>query len=169
LAWLLSGESVIDVRAIGHVLIYSLGYLLAPPPLIQILTNTKAPYNVSVPTASIAAAAVSDAGLAVMHKSVATLNANRDYLLETLPTIPSIGKILGGNHANFVLVQVLDGPDGNVSNKRAVEVYKTMAESRGVVVRYRGGEIGCEGCLRVTVGTRTECEEVIKQLKDLLA
>lgn len=152
-----------------YKLIISLGYLLAPPPLVQILTNTKAPYNISVPTASIAASAVSDAGLAVMHQSVESLNSNRDYLLETLPTIPSVGKILGGNHANFVLVQILDGSQGKVSNKRAVDVYKTMAETRGVVVRYRGGEIGCEGCLRITVGTKKECEEVVKQLKDLLA
>jgi histidinol-phosphate aminotransferase len=43
-----------------------------------------------------------------------------------------------------------------------------MAENRGVVVRYRGGEIGCEGCLRVTVGTEEECETVLKQLGDLL-
>lgn len=104
-----------------------------------------------------------------MTEITSTLIENRSYLLEQLPTIPSIGKILGANQANFILVQVLDKPDGAVSNKRALGVYKTMAESRGVVVRYRGGEIGCEGCLRITVGTRDECEELLKQLRDLLA
>jgi histidinol-phosphate aminotransferase len=144
-----------------------LGYLLAPPPLIQILTNTKAPYNISLPTASLAQQAVSTAGLVSMANAVSTLNANRVKLIEGLKALPSIGAILGGNHANFVMAQVINS-EGKPCNKRAVEVYKNMAENRGVVVRYRGGEIGCEGCLRVTVGTEEECETVLKQLGDLL-
>lgn len=144
--------------------------MLAPPPLVQILTNTKAPYNVSVPTAAIAASALTDEGLAAKDETVETLNANRSLLLKELPKIPGIGKILGGNDANFVLVQILDKADGGKpDNTRAVSVYKTMAESRGVVVRFRGGEIGCEGCLRITVGTKDECEAVLKQLRELLA
>lgn len=145
-----------------------LGYLLAPPPLIQILTNTKAPYNVSVPTASIAAQAVSPAGLSSMQRTVETLISNRDYLISELKSIPAVGRIIGGNHANFVLCEILDGPDGKPSNERAVKTYKEMAEHRGVVVRFRGHEIGCEGCFRITVGTREECETLIKQLKELL-
>jgi len=143
-----------------------LGYLLAPPPLIQILTNTKAPYNISLPTASLASQAVSEAGLASMGKSVDTLNSNRKKLIDGLKEIPGVGAILGGNHANFVMAQIIK--DGKPSNERAVSVYKTMAEHRGVVVRYRGGEIGCEGCLRVTVGSEEEVEAVLKQLGELL-
>ncbi|KAK1924814.1 putative histidinol-phosphate transaminase [Papiliotrema laurentii] len=145
-----------------------LGYLLAPPPLVQILTNTKAPYNISLPTASLALSAVSSEGLASMASAVDTLNKNRDALIQGLREIPAIGEILGGNHANFVLAQVLD-ESGRPSNTRAVEVYRTMAESRGVVVRYRGNEKGCEGCLRVTVGTEEECRQAVDQMKQLLA
>jgi histidinol-phosphate aminotransferase len=149
------------------ILTFRLGYLLAPPPLIQILTNTKAPYNISLPTASLASQAVSSAGLESMASAVQTLNKNRDTLIAGLKEIPGIGAILGGNHANFVMAQVVD-KDGKPSNERAVKAYKTMAEQRGVVVRYRGGEIGCEGCLRVTVGTEEEVETALTQLRDLL-
>lgn len=145
-----------------------LGYLLAAPPLIQILTNTKAPYNVSLPTASLASEAVSTAGLVSMANAVSTLNTNRTRLIDGLNAIPGIGRILGANDANFVLAQVVDS-EGKASNPRAQEVYKTMAEHRGVVVRYRGSEKGCEGCLRVTVGTDTEVENALGQLKDLLS
>ena len=145
-----------------------LGYLLAPPPLVQILTNTKAPYNVSLPTAAIALQAVSTQGLAVMSKSVSILNDNRATLIDALQTVDGLGKILGGNHANFVLVQVLDKETKKPSSKRAHEIYLAMAETRGVVVRYRGNEIGCEGCLRITVGTAAECDEVIAKLRELL-
>ncbi|KAK8869800.1 histidinol-phosphate transaminase [Kwoniella newhampshirensis] len=144
-----------------------LGYLIAPPPLVQILTNTKAPYNVSLPTASLAASAVSTEGLATMSRSVATLNLNRKALIEGLKDTKGVGRILGGNHANFVLAEILDS-EGKPSNQKAVEVYKTMAESKGVVVRFRGSERGCEGCLRITVGTEEECKEAVKQLAALL-
>lgn len=144
----------------------SLGYLLAPPPLIQILTNTKAPYNISLPTASLAQQAVSTPGLVQMANAVSTLNANRTKLIDGLKSISGIGSILGGNHANFVMAQVTK--DGKPSNERAVSVYKNMAEHRGVVVRYRGSEVGCEGCLRITVGTEEEVAAVLKQLGELL-
>lgn len=68
------------------------------------------------------------------------------------------------------MVQVLkrEGQDGEVSNERALRVYKRLAEREGVVVRFRGNEVGCEGCLRITVGTKTECEEVLRKLREVL-
>jgi histidinol-phosphate aminotransferase len=144
-----------------------LGYLLAPPPLVQILTNTKAPYNISLPTACLARSALSIPGITAMANGVYTLNTNRQILIDELEKIPRMGKILGGNDANFVLVQVLN-KEGKPDNVEAAMVYKTMAESRGVVVRFRGGEKGCEGCLRITVGTETEVREAVKQIEALL-
>jgi histidinol-phosphate aminotransferase len=47
-------------------------------------------------------------------------------------------------------------------------VYKALAEENGVVVRYRGGEMGCQGCLRITVGTEEENEVVLSKLGDVL-
>ena len=143
-----------------------LGYLLAPPPLIQILCNTKAPYNISLPTATLAQAAVSPPGLEAMSSAVKTLNHNRELLTNGLTKLEGVGRILGGNEANFVLVEILDG--GKASNEKATRIYKTMAESRGVVVRFRGNEIGCEGCLRITVGTEEECAMAIERLAELL-
>jgi histidinol-phosphate aminotransferase len=144
------------------------GYLLAAPELIQILTNAKAPYNVSLPTASLALASFSKEGLAVWESNTKTLNANRAKLVEGLKSILSVGEVLGGNDANFVLVQILDGPGGKPSNDRAKAVYTEMAENRGVVVRFRGTEIGCEGCLRITVGTEEESVTAVERLRELL-
>lgn len=132
------------------------------------MTNTKAPYNVSLPTASIALSALSIQGVAVMSRAVATLNDNRTALISGLKETKGVGRILGECHANFVLAEVLDG-EGKPSNPKAVEVYKAMAESKGVVVRFRGTEPGCEGCLRITVGTVSECKEAVEQLRGLLA
>jgi histidinol-phosphate aminotransferase len=147
-----------------------LGYALANPALVQVMTNTKAPYNISKPTATLALSSLSSSGLSVLRSNVLKLNASRSQLIQSLTAIPSIGRVLGGNDANFVLVEVLDGPkpDGKPSNERAMAAYKKMAEELGVVVRFRGNELGCKGCLRITVGTEKECEVVVQRLKDFL-
>lgn len=135
------------------------------------MTNTKAPYNISKPTATLALSSVSPRGISILHENITTLNECRTQLINALQGVPGIGDILGGNDANFVLVQVLDKPreqGGRPSNPRAVAAYKQMAEKMGLVVRFRGNEKGCEGCLRITVGSAEECEAVVERLKKIL-
>lgn len=83
-----------------------------------------------------------------------------------------MGKVLGTNDANFILMQVVSSSDGKTpDSQRANKVYKAMAElpeGKGVVVRYRGSEVGCEGCLRITVGSKDECDELLRTLKGVL-
>lgn len=144
-----------------------LGFLIGSPELVQILTNAKAPYNVSLPTASIGLQALSAEGLAVMAKNTEILNANRAVLIEEVKKVPNVGEVLGGNDANFILVQILT--DGKPDSARAKAVYTEMAENKGVVVRFRGTEIGCEGVLRITVGTEDENKLLLQRLRELLA
>ena len=56
--------------------------------------------------------------------------------------------------ANFFLVEI----------PHAKTIYLHMAD-RGVVVRYRGSELHCSNCLRVTVGTEEENEQLITLLR----
>ncbi|KAF5351250.1 hypothetical protein D9756_008449 [Leucocoprinus leucothites] len=146
-----------------------LGIALAQPPLIQILSNTKAPYNISTPTAHLALSALSPQSLAGMQSKVSTLISNRSSLLTKLfsdeITKKNLGTPIGAGHANFIMVPVLsrDG-SGKVDNKRAERVYKTLAEENGLVVRFRGNEVGCEACLRITIGTEEENEVVVRRL-----
>ncbi len=132
------------------------------------MLNTKAPYNISKPTASLALSSLSSAGLSVLRQNVTALNRSRTQLIAELRALPAIGRILGGNDANFVMAEVL-GTDGRPDNARALAAYKTMAESLGVVVRFRGNEKGCLACLRITVGTEAECAAVIEKLGGFLA
>jgi len=75
--------------------------------------------------------------------------------------------ILGKPHANFLLVQIgsKEEQGREPDNERSEKIYKWMAEKDQVVVRFRGNELGCKGCLRVTVGTREECESVVEKLR----
>ena len=100
-----------------------------------------------------------------------------------------LGEVIGGNHANFVLVRILEKPNSSNSNSnsnsnfdssgtragalkpdntRSEAVYKELAEREGVVVRFRGREYGCEGCLRITVGSEEENGVLIRKLGEVL-
>jgi len=153
-----------------------LGIAIAQPPLMQVLANTKAPYNISTPSAHLALAALSPSGVNTMRAKVRTLAASRAALLASFSKLAPLGlaEALGSNDANFVLVPILEKPQlpsmsrGKPDNVRAQKVYRRLAEEMGVVVRYRGGEVGCEGCLRMTVGSEEENSVLLEKLEMLL-
>jgi histidinol-phosphate aminotransferase len=58
---------------------------------------------------------------------------------------------------------------GEPDNVTAVAVYEALAETKGVVVRFRGKEHGCLGCLRITVGTEEEVTRFLEALRKQLA
>lgn len=145
-----------------------LGVAFTSPEIATLLNSLKAPYNISSPTSALATAALAPPNLAVMRSNLAQIVAQRTRLLRELPQIPGIGRFLGGQDANFLLVQILDA-DGKPSNATALAAYEAMAEKRGVVVRFRGKEHGCEGALRITVGTESEVTKFLQEIRAVLA
>lgn len=151
-----------------------LGAAFSSPEIAGLLNRLKAPYNVSSPTSALAIAALEAENLAVMRENRAKILKQRDRLLEELPKVSGIGRFLGGTDSNFLLVEILDQPrqnGGRPDNATALTVYETMAKQKGVVVRFRGKELGCEGCLRITVGTEKEVgtflDEIAAVLKEI--
>ncbi|KAK2810073.1 hypothetical protein FQN50_003267 [Emmonsiellopsis sp. PD_5] len=148
-----------------------LGVTFTSPEIAQLLNNIKAPYNISSPTSALAKAALEPKNLAVMNKNKEKLIVQRNRLMEELPKVPGIGKFLGGAESNFLLVQILDKPaeqGGKPCNEVANKVYAALAETRGVVVRFRGKEYGCEGSLRITVGTEEEISRFLSEVRSVL-
>ncbi|KAI9460767.1 pyridoxal phosphate-dependent transferase [Boletus coccyginus] len=152
-----------------------LGVALAQPPLIQVLSNAKAPYNISAPTAQLALAALEPGAIQGMRDKIRTLLASREKLKASLEKLAylGVGESIGGSDANFVLIPILDRKTGKPDNARSLRVYKTLAEEKGaeescVVVRYRGNEPGCEGCVRITVGTEAENAMLLARLARVL-
>ncbi|KAJ5407146.1 hypothetical protein N7465_008430 [Penicillium sp. CMV-2018d] len=145
-----------------------LGVAYASVEVARLLNSLKAPYNISSPTSALASAALTAPNMAVMHSFRSQIIAQRDRLLTELPTIPGVGQFLGGSDANFLLVQILDA-EGRPSNVTALAAYEAMAEKRGVVVRFRGKELGCEGCLRITVGTEAEVTKFLQEIQIVLS
>ena len=116
------------------------------------MNNLKAPYNINKLTADVTDRALSD--LTQYKKNVQGLLEEKEDLLKQLKAYSAVEKIFPSD-CNFILFRI----------ERSKEIYKMMAD-RGVVCRYRGSELHCNECLRVTVGTREENREFMKLLKE---
>jgi histidinol-phosphate aminotransferase len=148
-----------------------LGVAFSSPEIARLLNSLKAPYNISSPTSALACAALQPKSLEVMRSNRAKILKQRERLIQELPKIPGIGRFLGGAESNFLLVEILDKPraeGGKPDNETALAVYEGLAQKKGVVVRFRGREHGCNGCLRITVGTDKEVDKFLEQIKAML-
>ena len=130
-----------------------LGICYASEEIISVLNYIKPPYNVNELTQQKAIAQLKQNDLT--EQQVADILKGRDLLIEELKTVSFISKIYPSD-ANFLLAKVDD------ANKR----YNQLI-AKGIVVRNRTTQSGCENCLRFTVGTKDENEILIKALIDL--
>ncbi|KAH6632643.1 pyridoxal phosphate-dependent transferase [Chaetomium tenue] len=146
-----------------------LGVAFTSPEIARLLNSLKAPYNVSSLTAGIAEYAVSEnGGLPKMRENRAKLIAQRERMVRELAEVEGVGRLRGGVDSNFLLYEMLN-KEGKPDNVTALAVYERLAETKGVVVRFRGKEHGCLGCLRITVGTDEEVTRFLAALKKTLA
>lgn len=147
-----------------------LGAAFTSVPIASILNNIRAPYNISALTARLASAALSKQGIAQMAQHRTLIEAQRNRMLAAIPRIPGIGRQIGGLDANFIMFETLDGPSGGEPcNQTAEAVYERLASTHGIVIRYRGMEPGCKGCIRISVGTEAQTTLLLAGLRDVLA
>lgn len=142
------------------------GITLADVPVSRILNNVKYPYNISSLSSEVAIKATTVESIRLMRQKVALINHQREELLAALLSIEGVGKIIGGLDSNFLLVTITK--NGVVSNTMAQELYTRLATQNGVVVRFRGNEIFCEGALRITVGTAEENQALVERFREVL-
>lgn len=119
------------------------GFCLGAPDVIQLMNNVKAPYNVNSLTSQLALQTFEHVDR--LHTNVATLLQQRNVVANALQGLDFVTRVYESD-ANFLLFRLAS---------KAKQVYKTMAD-QGVVTRFRGTEIHCHECIRVTIGTPDE-------------
>jgi histidinol-phosphate aminotransferase len=131
------------------------GMAFADASIIALFNKVKYPYNVNILTQRRVLEALGDE--AAFRRDVRTIVEARD-MLEARLRSGEIGSVryVYATDANFVLVK-FDDP---------VRVYKALVE-RGIITRNRNSVTMCEGCLRITTGTKAENEELLKALKEI--
>ena len=128
-----------------------LGLAFASAEIVETLSRVKYPYNINVVTQQLVAQQLEKPVTA----QVAQIVAQRDMVIRDLKKLPIVRHVYPSD-ANFVLARF--------DNPRAV--YEALVAG-GVIVRDRSRIKGCEGCLRITIGTPEENMEMLEILSGL--
>lgn len=130
------------------------GYCTAPKEIIEILYKVKAPYNLNSLTSKAIISAIDSYEL--KDKFVDTILEERTRVEAQLKSIKGIDKVFD-SETNYILFKC----------NNASKVYATLAE-RGIIIRDRSSQPLLENCLRVSIGTKNENDEFLKELREVL-
>lgn len=130
-----------------------LGICYASKEIISVLNNIKPPYNVNELTQQRAIEQLKNYELT--QSQVQSILQERDNLVNKLKAVSFVLKIYPSD-ANFILAKV----------DNATMRYNQLIE-RGIVIRNRTTQPGCENCLRFTVGTPEESSILIDALNSI--
>ena len=128
-----------------------LGMAFASPEIIDIFNKVKYPYNVNYLTQQQAIKVLSDPY--EVDRWIQLIMQERSRMLEAFSLLPLCEKVYPTD-ANFFLARVSD----------AQRIYNYLVE-RGIIVRNRTRVQLCKNCLRITIGTRNENNELIGALR----
>ena len=131
-----------------------LGVMTGAPEQISSLRSLSLPFNVN----SIALACLDEA-LAdqdFVREHVANVKQGRDRLAQLFR---ELGLRFWPSQTNFVLVRVGE----------PVKPFVEAMQRRGIQVRDSSGNPGCKGCVRITVGTPSQMDEVLPAIREAIA
>jgi histidinol-phosphate aminotransferase len=127
-----------------------IGIAMASGEIIAIMNKIKPPYNIGQASQELALQALDEVGQ--VNEMIREIIKERELLASALVNLSSVEKVYPTD-ANFLLVKMND----------AVAVYKKLL-AMGIVVRDRSRVELCEGCLRITVGTKEENQTLLYTL-----
>lgn len=128
-----------------------LGMAFASKNIVEVLNTVKYPYNLNMLT--------QQAGLELVEKEadkvawVKQILQERERLSGRLKSLDFVEKVYPSD-ANFVLVKVRN-PKG---------IYSFLV-GKGIIVRDRSSVALCQGCLRITIGTKDENNQLLAELE----
>ena len=130
-----------------------LGIAFASKEIIDIFNKVKYPYNVNSLTQKQALEALQDPY--EVDKWVKIILQERTRMMQAFKDLPICEKVYNTD-ANFFLAKMQD----------AQFTYDYLVE-RGIIVRNRTRISLCGNCLRITIGTKSENQELLAALRDL--
>ena len=131
------------------------GFAIANENIIKAMLKVIDPYPVCDPVAQIAIQALTDHGVKMTLERAQKCNERRAKLEEALKTLSFVKKIFA-SFGNFLLVEFTDGP----------AVFNAMAQ-KGVILRSFETKKGLKNCVRITIGSDAELEELMRYLSAL--
>lgn len=129
-----------------------LGLCYASMDIIDLFNKVKPPYNINDASQLLALEALQNADL--VNEWITASVQQKEIVIKELSAFNFVEKIYPSD-ANFFLIKVKD----------ASKLYDYLAENE-IVVRNRSRDPGCENCLRITIGTPEENQQLLHLLKN---
>ncbi|MGO4877446.1 histidinol-phosphate transaminase [Pedobacter psychrotolerans] len=130
-----------------------LGMAFSSRKVIDVLNKIKPPYNINQATQDLAFEALKN--ISQVNDWIKVSVAERERLSADLNALKIVTKVYPSD-ANFILAEVTE----------TKKIYDTLVD-QGIIVRDRSKVTLCEGCLRITVGTKEENDKLLNVLKNL--
>jgi len=130
-----------------------IGVLVGDPRQMAMVRRVASPYNVNAVALAILPEALQD--VAYVEHYAAEMRRNRRLLEQELS---GLGLHYWPSRGNFVLVRI--GPLHND--------FVHSLRDRGILVRDRDSDPGCEGCVRLTVGSDQQMRTLITTLRSIV-
>lgn len=127
-----------------------IGILYASKEIISVLNKIKPPYNINEVSQETAIKKLNQSTMPAQVKKILVEKKR----LETALSRSSFVEKVYPSDANFILFKV---DDANFRYQQFID--------NGVVVRNRSNQPLCENCLRISIGTKEETEQIIELLK----
>ncbi len=132
-----------------------LGMAFAQKAIVDVFNKVKYPYNVNALTQKQTMEALKDPF--EVEKWIKIILLERGRMMEAFNLLPSCMKVYPTD-ANFFLAKFGDAQD----------VYNYL-KAKGIIVRNRTRVTLCENCLRITVGSKSENNELLSALRQYKA
>lgn len=129
-----------------------IGILAGPQEQMKMVRRVSSPYSVNA--VALAAVPVALEDTEYVGQFVRQVKAGRERLQQELD---ALGIRWWCSQANFVLCHV------GVRHRDFVAGMR----QRGILVRDRSGDPGCDGCVRITIGTRTQMDQCLSALREV--
>ena len=130
-----------------------IGILAGPAEQMKMVRRVSSPYSVNGVALACLAAALEDQEY--VNRYVTEVRCGRERLENDLK---AFGLAFWPSQANFVLAKI--GSDSG-------RFVRAMRE-RGILVRDRSSDPGCEGCVRMTVGSAEHTDRLLAALRDVV-
>src|SRR5208283_4886854 len=130
------------------------GILAGPPEQMPMVRRVSSPYSVNAVALAVLPPALSDS--AYLASYISQVKTGRERLQQE---VRRLGIYCWPSHANFLLLRI---------GERHREFVAAMRQ-RGILVRDRSADPGCDGCVRITIGTTEQTDRLIATLREVLA
>ena len=129
------------------------GFTLAAPEIISLLLKVIDPYPICAPVAQVATAALQPKNLEIVFERVEMLNRIRDTFADRVAKLSFVKKVYPSS-GNYSLIEFTDG-----------EKLFDFMKQNGIILRDFNDKPRLKNCVRITVGTQEEMNQVLEAME----